>query len=62
VSEVPVKRQAQLLQLSRSSVYYEPRPISQRDLMLMRRLDELHLQLAYYGARKLAAQLRREGH
>jgi putative transposase len=57
-----VKRQAQLLQLSRSSVYYEPRPISQRDLMLMRRLDELHLQLAYYGARKLAAQLRREGH
>jgi len=62
VSEVPVKRQAQLLQLSRSSVYYEPRPISQRDLMLMRRLDELHLQLPYYGARKLAAQLRREGH
>jgi putative transposase len=61
-AEVPVKRQAQLLQLSRSSVYYEPRPISQRDLMLMRRLDELHLQLPYYGARKLAAQLRREGH
>jgi putative transposase len=59
---VPGKRQAQLLQLSRSSVYYEPRPISQRDLMLMRRLDELHLQLPYYGARKLAAQLRREGH
>ena len=60
--EVPVKRQAQLLQLSRSSVYYEPRPISPRDLTLMRRLDELHLQLPYYGARKLAAQLRREGH
>ena len=50
------------LQLSRSSVYYEPRPISQRDLMLMRRRDELHLQRPYYGARKLAAQLRREGH
>jgi len=61
-AEVPVKRQAQLLQLSRSSVYYEPRPISRRDLTLMRRLDELHLQLPYYGARKLAAQLRREGH
>jgi len=60
--EVPVKRQAQLLQLSRSSVYYQPRPISPRDLTLMRRLDELHLQLPYYGARKLAAQLRREGH
>lgn len=60
--EVPVKRQAQLLQLSRSSVYYQPRPISPRDLTLMRRLDERHLQLPYYGARKLAAQLRREGH
>jgi putative transposase len=61
-AQVPVKRQAQLLQLSRSSVYYEPRPISQQDLTLMRRLDELHLQLPYYRARKLAAQLRREGH
>jgi putative transposase len=61
-TEVPVKRQAQLLQLSRSSVYYEARPISDRDLKLMRRIDELHLQLPYYGSRKLAAQLRREGH
>jgi putative transposase len=60
-TEVPVKRQAQLLQLSRSSVYYEARPISDRDLTLMRRIDELHLQLFYYGSRKLAAQLRREG-
>ncbi len=36
-SKVPVKRQAQLLELSRSSVYYQPRPISERDLGLMRR-------------------------
>ena len=61
-TEVAVKRQAQLLQLSRSSVYYQARPISDRDLTLMRRIDELHLQLPYYGSRKLAAQLRREGH
>ena len=61
-SEVPVKRQAELLQLSRSSVYYTPRPLPERDLNLMRRIDELHLQLPYYGARKLAKQLRREGH
>jgi putative transposase len=59
--EVPVKRQAQLLELSRSSVYYVPRPLSAQDLLLMRRLDELHLQLPYYGSRKLAAQLQREG-
>ena len=61
-SEVAVKRQAELLELSRSSVYYSPRELSERDLQLMRRLDELHLQLPYYGSRKLAAQLRREGH
>ena len=37
-----MKRQAELLELSRSSVYYAPRAISERDLMLMRRIDELH--------------------
>jgi putative transposase len=61
-AKLPVKRQAQLLALSRSSVYYRPRPVSQSDLGLMRRLDELHLMTPFYGARKLAAQLRREGH
>jgi putative transposase len=59
---VLVKRQAQLLDLSRSSVYYTPRPVSDRDLALMRRLDELHLEAPFYGARKLTAQLQREGH
>ena len=61
-SEVAVQRQAELLGLSRSSVYYTPRPVSERDLRLMRRLDELHLELPFYGSRKLAAALRREGH
>ena len=60
--QVAVKRQAELLDLSRSSVYYTPRPLSERDLRLMRRIDELHLQLPYYGSRKLAEALRREGH
>jgi putative transposase len=60
--ELVVRRQAELLDLSRSSVYYRPRPVSDRDLGLMRRLDELHLMAPFYGARKLAAQLRREGH
>lgn len=61
-TELPVKRQATLLGLSRSSVYYTPRALPERDLRLMRRLDELHLELPFYGARKLADQLRREGH
>jgi putative transposase len=61
-SKVPVRRQAELLDLSRSSVYYTPRPLSDRDLGLMRRLDELHLQLPFYGSRKLTRELRKEGH
>ena len=40
---LPVKRQAELLDLSRSNVYYLPRPVADADLALMRRIDELHL-------------------
>jgi putative transposase len=60
--EMTIKRQAELLKLTRSHVYYRPQPVPERDLRLMRRLDELHLEAPFYGARKLAAQLRREGH
>ena len=61
-SELPVKSQAELLDLSRSSVYYAPRPLPERDLRLMRRLDELHLKWPFYGSRKLARELQLEGH
>ena len=56
-----VKRQAELLGLSRSNVYYVPRPLPERDLALMRRLDELHLQWPFYGSRKLTVELNAEG-
>ena len=56
-SEIPVKRQAQLLDLSRSSVYYVARSVPERDLQLMRILDELHLKWPFYGARKLTREL-----
>jgi putative transposase len=59
--KLAVKRQARLLGLSRSSVYYRGRAVSARDLKLMRRIDELHLEAPFFGARKIAAQLRREG-
>jgi putative transposase len=60
-AKVPVRRQAELLELSRASVYYTPRPLSERDLRLMRRIDELHLQWPFYGSRKLARELQKEG-
>lgn len=61
-SPMTVKRQAEILDLSRSNVYYAPRPLPERDLTLMRRLDELHLKWPFYGARKLTRELQDEGH
>ncbi|KAF0206508.1 MAG: hypothetical protein FD172_3942 [Methylocystaceae bacterium] len=57
----PIKGQAQMLGLARSSVYYKPRPVSTEDLGLMRRLDELHLDFPFAGARMLRDLLKREG-
>ena len=58
---MPVKRQCELLDLNRTGVYYTPRPVPEEDLRLMRRIDELHLKYPYYGARRIAKQLAREG-
>ena len=54
-------KQAALLGLSRGSVYYEPVPVSDTDLALMRRLDELHLEFPFAGARMLRGLLAAEG-
>ena len=59
--ELSVTRQAQMLDISRSSVYYLPRPASPGDLALMRRIDELHLDYPFAGARMLRDLLSREG-
>lgn len=59
--QLTVTRQAELLSISRGSVYYLPRPVSEADLALMRRLDELHLEHPFMGARMLRDQLWREG-
>ena len=59
--KLPVVRQCQLLNLSRSSVYYTPQPVSEGDLALMRRIDELHLNHPFAGSRMLRDLLRLEG-
>ena len=41
--DLPITRQAEVLRISRGSVYYLPRPVSTADLAIMRRLDRLHL-------------------
>ena len=59
--KLSITRQAELLGMSRSSVYYLPRPVSQADLVLMRCIDELHLEHPFMGARMLRRMLVREG-
>ncbi|MEK4032389.1 IS3 family transposase [Methylocystis sp. IM3] len=58
---LPLARQAKALGLARSTVYYMPRPVSAEDLKLIRRLDELHLDYPFAGARMLRDLLRHEG-
>jgi putative transposase len=55
-----ISRQAQLAGISRGSVYYVPKSVGAADLVLMRRIDELHLEHPFMGARMLRDQLNRE--
>jgi putative transposase len=59
--KLSLTRQAQLLGLSRASLYYEPVGVCAADLQLMRRLDELHLEYPFLGSRMLRDMLRLEG-
>jgi putative transposase len=59
--DLPIAKQAEVLNISRSSVYYLPRPVSAADLALMRRIDELHLELPFAGSRMLRGLLAAEG-
>ena len=59
--ELPVKRQAELVGISRGSVYYLPKPVTAADLALMRVIDEQHLEHPFAGARMLRDMLKARG-
>jgi putative transposase len=59
--DLPLLRQAALLRLSRSQLYYEPRPVPAAELAIMRRIDALHLDYPFAGSRMLRDLLRGEG-
>ena len=59
--DLPLARQAKVLNISRGAVYYKPRPTSPADLAAMRRLDELHLNYPFAGSRMLRDMLGRDG-
>ena len=61
-NKLPVAHQARLLGISRANVYYLPKTESEANLTLMRRIDEVHLERPFAGARMLRDMLRREGH
>ena len=59
--DLPITRQAEVLSISRGSVYYLPRPVPDADLAIMRRLDRLHLELPFAGSRMLRGLLVADG-
>jgi putative transposase len=59
--DLPLAKQAAALGLSRGGVYYLPRAVPARDLAIMRRIDELHLDYPFAGSRMLCGLLRSEG-
>src|ERR1039457_361167 len=59
--KLSIRRQSELLEISRSTVYYQQRPVTDADLMLMRRIDELHMNYPFAGSRMLRDVLSLQG-
>jgi putative transposase len=59
--DLSIVAQCRLLKVARSSLYWRPAAVSEDDLRLMRRIDELYLATPFYGSRRMVAALRREG-
>ena len=59
--DLPITKQAEVLRISRGSVYFLPRPVPAADLAIMRRLDRLHLEFPFAGSRMLRGLLAAEG-
>ena len=56
-----LSRQVKALGISRGSLYYQPQPVCEPDLAVMRRINELHLEYPFAGSRMLQGFLVREG-
>jgi putative transposase len=59
---MPLTRQCNLLELPRSTFYYNRKPLKQRDLEMMRRIDEIHLACPFYGSRRIMHELKALGY
>jgi putative transposase len=59
---LPITQRCVLLDVPRSSAYYQPVAVPERDAVLMRAMDEIHLRLPFYGSRRIVDELTDEGH
>jgi len=60
--KLPLSRQSIIVGISRSSLYYKAVPINERDLKLMRLIDEIHLKHPFMGSRSIRDQLQEKGY
>ncbi|MED1562028.1 IS3 family transposase [Alkalihalobacillus alcalophilus] len=60
-SELALKKQAELLGLNRSSLYYKPVPPDPEEILIKHRIDEIYTKTPYYGSRRMTAVLNQQG-
>jgi putative transposase len=61
-SDISIRRQCGILDLARSTLYYQAHEVSAEELVLMRRIDGIYLEHPYYGSRRMTIVLGQEGH
>lgn len=59
---MPIKRQCELLNIARSTAYYQPIGLSVEEIELRRIIDEIHLQYPFMGRRRVRTELAKKGH
>lgn len=55
--DLSLKRQAELLGIGRSTIYYQPKPVDSLNLAVMNKIDEIYTKRPYYGSRKMAKEI-----
>ena len=60
--DLPKTRRCELLGVARATAYYRPEPLSEKDLTLMRLIDEIHLRLPFFGSRQIHNELQDYSH
>ena len=60
--QLSIVEQCDLLNIARSSFYYQPKGPSEEDLILARLIDEQHMNTPFYGSRKITGVLQRLGY